>query len=62
MLLELEDNDRLEVRIVVMFELAWFRALSIEDELFENWFEVVFTAPSAASTLVDELERLRLDV
>lgn len=35
-LLELDDSDRLDVRIVVRLVLVWLRALSIDDELLES--------------------------
>jgi hypothetical protein len=35
-LLELDDNDRLDARIVVRVVLVWLRALSIDDELLES--------------------------
>ena len=61
-LLELEDSDRLEVRIVVRVVFVWLRTLSIDEELLESWLELVFTAPRAVSTLEDELDKLRLEV
>jgi hypothetical protein len=61
-LLELEDSDRLEVRIVVRVVFVWLRTLSIDEELLESWLELVFKAPRAVSTLEDELDKLRLEV
>lgn len=36
-------------------------ALSIDEELLESWLDEVLIALSAASTLDEELERLRLE-
>ena len=61
-LLELEDRDRLEVRLVEIEPLTRLSALSSEEELPESWFEEVLMAVSVASTLDDEFDRLRLEV
>ncbi len=61
-LLELEDRDRLEVRLVEIEPLTRLSALSSEEELPESWFEEVLMTVSVASTLDDEFDRLRLEV
>ena len=41
---------------------TWFSALSTDDELLESCADDVLRTPSAASTLEEEFERLRLEV
>lgn len=59
----LDESDKLidEVWFVLMLALTKFSELSTLDEDREIEFELALTAVSAASTLLDELERLKLE-
>lgn len=58
-----DDSERLsdDARFVAMLALTELSELSTLEEEFETFIELLFIANSAASTLDDELERLRLE-